>query len=88
LFFFATPLILRLYTKTQQSSITACRQQSLAANLASLRQLLIHRNKSSQNSPKSPKKIQEQQHYPSYSNENKSKRRKEKNKNKRQKQKK
>jgi hypothetical protein len=82
LFFFATPLILRLYTKTQQSSITACRQQSLAANLASLRQLIIHRNKSSQNSPKFPKKIQEQHHYPSYSNENKSK----KNKNKRQKQ--
>jgi hypothetical protein len=62
-----------------------------AANLASLPQLLIHRNKSSQNSPKFPQKIQEQQHYPSYSNENKSKknknkRRKEKNKNKKQKQ--
>jgi hypothetical protein len=56
LFFFSTPLILRRSTKTQQSSITACRQQSPAANLASLQQLLIHRNKSSQNSQKFPKK--------------------------------
>jgi hypothetical protein len=64
-----------------------------AANLASPRQLQIHRNKSSQNSQKFPKKIQEQQHCPSYSNENESKKnknkrrkQKEKNKNKRQKQ--
>jgi hypothetical protein len=87
LIFFSTPLILRRSTKTQQSSITACRQQSPAANLASLQQLLIHRNKSSQNSKKNPKKIQEQKHYPSYSNENnskkkKNKRRKQKEKNK------
>jgi hypothetical protein len=56
LFFFSTPLILRHSTKTQQSSITACRLQILAANLASLQQLLIHRNKSSQNSQKFRKK--------------------------------